>query len=286
MSTYEIEGVQGDANRCPNFPKIPAEGLFGPKSIAWMVNREQVTLLAGPAAAVLQIAHPKVARGVAEHSDFRKDSYGRLKRTLSAVRSITFGTGRDVYRVALGIQKMHERVMAKQSNTDAGYSALDSDLQLWVLATLIKGAVSNYELFVSLLSADEKHAYYQDMRAWGQFFGLSTSYGPRNWEEFEDYYATILHGNVLGSDPICAEVARQVVYPEHPLLFKLGTLPLSYLVTENLPPPLLERLGLRSERWTRTAWSVTKTLVPTVYSLLPDALRYPVEYRRARTLWN
>ncbi|MDP9398691.1 MAG: oxygenase MpaB family protein, partial [Actinomycetota bacterium] len=66
-------------------PGVPGDpGLFGPASTAWSVLRERVVLLGGPAALLLQVAHPLVAAGVAEHSDFRADPLHRLRATLDA----------------------------------------------------------------------------------------------------------------------------------------------------------------------------------------------------------
>lgn len=268
------------------FPEMPPEGLFGPKSLAWKINREHVTLLGGPAAAVLQIAHPKVARGVADYSDFRKDSYGRFKRTLMAVRTISFGTRREVLHVAENIRKMHFRVRSSQSEVGERYRALDEDLLLWVLTTLVTGAIFSYERFVGALSLEEKNAYLQDMRVWGECFGLSRCYGPQGWDEFEAYYFSMINGPILGGDPICAEVAQKVVFPERPLLFRVVARPLSYLVTEIVPPPVLKRLGLRSTFLGRLKWCFTKATVPFLYSMFPEAWRFPSEYRRSCKIWS
>jgi uncharacterized protein (DUF2236 family) len=51
-------------------------GLFGPGSLTWRVNREGVLLLGGGRALLLQVAHPLVAAGVAEHSNYREDPFG------------------------------------------------------------------------------------------------------------------------------------------------------------------------------------------------------------------
>ena len=59
-------------------------GLYGPDSEAWRLNREAMLLLgAGPRALLLQLAHPAVAAGVADHSDFRADPWRRLAGTLA-----------------------------------------------------------------------------------------------------------------------------------------------------------------------------------------------------------
>src|SRR5437763_17101094 len=68
-------------------------GLYGPGSEAWRLNREALLLLgAGPRALLLQIAHPLVAEGVDQHSDFRSDPWRRLAGTLRLYLRIVYGT--------------------------------------------------------------------------------------------------------------------------------------------------------------------------------------------------
>jgi hypothetical protein len=56
----------------------PTRSLFGPDSVTWRVNREAILLLGGGRALLLQVAHPLVAAGVAEHSNFRTAPLTRL----------------------------------------------------------------------------------------------------------------------------------------------------------------------------------------------------------------
>ncbi len=72
------------------------QGLFGPGSLTWRVNREGVLLLGGGAAVILQVAHPLVAAGVAQHSRYREDPWGRLYRTLDLTTRMVFGRDRSV----------------------------------------------------------------------------------------------------------------------------------------------------------------------------------------------
>src|SRR6476646_9061202 len=77
----------------PGSPSGADAGLYGPSSEAWRLNREAMLLLgAGPRALLLQIAHPLVAAGVAEHSDFRSDPWARLSGTLRSYLRIVYGT--------------------------------------------------------------------------------------------------------------------------------------------------------------------------------------------------
>ncbi len=293
-----IIAVNGES-RTPSFPTVPPEGLFGPGSMIWKINRERVVLLGGPAAAILQIAHPKIARGVLEHSDFRRDALGRLKRTLAAVYTVAFGTGEEVARTARAIAKLHHRIRGDALANGSGqppspqppeepqqaareaYSAFDADLQLWVVATLVITAVEIFESFVEPLTPEEKQRYLEEMRRWGEFFGLDRNFGPQRWPEFQAYWREMLEGGILGSHPESAGLTRAIVRPETPWWLWLATAPTAFLSTEIVPPPLREKLGLHSHRWTRAAWRITRCTLPPLCRLLPGAIRFAAPYRKA-----
>src|SRR6202165_5152051 len=105
------------------------QGLFAEDSITRRVNRENVLLLGGGRALLMQLAHPKVAAGVDEHSDFRSDPIRRLRRTLRMTMAIVFGDRETALAAARGVQHVHAGVQG------AGYRALDPDLLMWVYAT-------------------------------------------------------------------------------------------------------------------------------------------------------
>ena len=69
-----------------------AAGLFGPGSVSWRVDREVLVLAGGSCALLMQAAHPVVAAGVAQHSTYRADPFGRLLRTLTSSFDVVFGS--------------------------------------------------------------------------------------------------------------------------------------------------------------------------------------------------
>src|SRR5438477_3387872 len=97
-------------------------GLFPRHAIIRQVNGEGVLLLGGGRALLMQLAHPSVAAGVGDHSDFRADPFTRLRRTLEASYTMVFGTEEEARRVAAGIRAVHDRVVGP------GYSANDPEL--------------------------------------------------------------------------------------------------------------------------------------------------------------
>src|SRR5258708_7938737 len=107
-------------------------GFYGRGSEAWALNREAMLLLgAGPRALLLQLAHPQVAAGVADHSDFRTDPWARLRATLRSYLAIVYGTGTAARAEIRRLNALHRTI------TGPTYRARDPELSLWVHATLV-----------------------------------------------------------------------------------------------------------------------------------------------------
>lgn len=240
----------------------------------WRVNREYVVLLAGAAAAVLQVAHPQVAMGVYAHSDFQNDPTGRLQRTLDAVYAVAFGTPEQAAAMQGRVAAMHAKVRGE------GYSAFDADAQLWVLATLIMGSVSMYRRFVGPLSDAELNQLLLENRVFGKMFGVKPDAVPDSWPEFLRYWNSMLHGPVLGAHPLCAPVAQAVLCPTHGRMKMLAPV-FRALALEFLPPALQLRLGLRAGRYDQNLWQLMDVILPNVLGVLPPSLRFVRSYRNA-----
>ena len=111
-----------------------------------------VLLLAGGRALLMQLAHPKVAAGVAEHSHFKADPLGRLYRTMSAMWSIVFDETSAARASLEQVKSVHRRIHGIVSPAESlpfgtHYDALDIELLLWVHATLIDSAMVAYDHF-------------------------------------------------------------------------------------------------------------------------------------------
>jgi uncharacterized protein (DUF2236 family) len=137
------------------------EGFFSPDRMIWQVDREMVLLLAGGRALLMQLAHPKVAAGVAEHSHFKNDPLGRLYRTMSAMWSIGFDETSAARASLEQVKSVHRRIHGIVSPAESlpfgtPYDALDVELLLWVHATLIDSAMVAYDIFGKPLAPDEK----------------------------------------------------------------------------------------------------------------------------------
>ncbi len=66
-------------------------GLFGPESITWRIHGDFSSMLCGGVSALLlQMLHPLALAGVWDHSSFREDMLGRLRRTSQFISATTF----------------------------------------------------------------------------------------------------------------------------------------------------------------------------------------------------
>lgn len=219
-------------------------GLFGPGSVTWRVNRQGAVLIGGGAAAILQVAHPLVAAGVGEHSNYDTDPWGRLYRTLDITTRITFGSTEESDKAARAIQMAHKRVHGRLP-WDAGrfpagtpYDANDPELQLWVHATLVATSLTVYTRWIGDLAIGEQRRFYDEQKTMGEAFGVPRDMQPATLPEFWRYYEEMLASDALASTPVLHEVTRSIMRPKLPL----GGRPLSDAVK-------LATAGLMTPRW-------------------------------------
>lgn len=130
---HQVLGLTGMALKEIDFEHPVGEpGLFGPQSAIWPVHGDFTSMLCGGISALLlQMLHPLALAGVWDHSSFREDIFGRLRRTSQFISATTFATEPDAERLIAKVQAIHMRI----SGTDVDgtpYAASDPDLLTWV----------------------------------------------------------------------------------------------------------------------------------------------------------
>jgi uncharacterized protein (DUF2236 family) len=236
-------------------------GFYGPASQMWRVNREAVLLGSGPAALLLQLAHPLVAEGVAAHSDFAADPFARLRRTLRTTLAMVFGDGHSAELAIAELNRIHARVRGPVLDPEAGaatgashYRALDPELLLWVQATLVIMSVRAYDRWVGPLAQAERERLWLESRATGERLGIPLAASPQSWAELLEWFERQLApgGPVVVTDT-ARRLAASIIRPPLPLapgpLVDLAVLPGLAL----LPPRVRDGYGI--------AWSPRKELL-------------------------
>jgi uncharacterized protein (DUF2236 family) len=255
-------------------------GYFPPDSMIWRLSRERSLLLGGGRALLMQVAHPLVAAGVSNHSDYRENPWRRLEGTMNSVWTAVFGTKADADRIGAQVRSLHGRVRGRTQRRlgpyPAGtrYSASDPELLMWVHATLVETALAVYESWVRPLSIEEKAGYYDDMKVLAQIFGTPISVIPPTLGDFRDYMSERLE-----SDEICAtaparEIADSVLHPPLPAPLRPAWRVVGLLTAGLLPPKLREQYGFGWDPARRAVFAASREWVRRVaLPLLPDMVR-------------
>lgn len=242
-------------------------GFFADDAVIRRVNRENVLpLFGGVRALLMQIAHPKVAAGVDEHSEFRKHPVRRLRRTLLMTMAIVFGDRETATTAARAINQLHARVRGD------GYHALDPDLLLWVHATLVDTALVTYETFVQRLSPREREDFYQEMKLVGEMLGVPRDHFPARLADFETYMDSMIAGPVR-VDARSFELSREIRRPRLRLLPGAAMVPLDVITAGLLHPTLREQFRLPWGRGQQRAFRIAVKTLPRAIALTPPLLR-------------
>ena len=225
---------------------------------------------------LLQVAHPLVAAGVADHSEFHRDLWKRLARTLRALYLITFGTKQEADFAGAAVQAVHEHVhgvtLEPLGRFPAGtpYAAADPELMLWVHATLVDASLAAYQRFHEPLSPEEQERYYDEMALVARIFGTPASVIPRRLSDFRDYFSSCVDGDTIEVTRPAREIAGVILDAPLPLALQaLG--PAHRLATAvQLPPRLRSEYGLR---WTPAHAVALRLVARTVRLTARPALR-------------
>ena len=192
-------------------------GLFWPGSQVWHISRERLLLLGGPAAVLLQFAHPLIAAGVAAHSSFQDDPLGRLRAVLNITLTVVFGDRQQALAAAVRVGEVHWRVQGRLPGrlrvlpAGSRYRASDPQLALWVPATLVMVALEVVGQFVSPLGSQQRTGYYQQSKPFARLFGVTEQLLPDDYEGFQAYLRRMLHGPELAVDQTAQELATAVL---------------------------------------------------------------------------
>jgi uncharacterized protein (DUF2236 family) len=242
-------------------------GLFDESSITRRINRENILLLGGGRALLMQLAHPKVAAGVDEHSDFRTHPIRRLRRTIRMTMAIVFGDRDTALAAARGVNQAHARVQG------AGYRALDPDLLLWVYATLADTALVTYEAFVKRLLPRERDEFHQEFKLLGELLGIPRDTFPNTVRDFGEYMEQMVSSGPVRVGARARELAAQITKPRVWLLPGPAMIPLNVVTTGLLAPALREQYGLAWGPSQQRVYRLAVAVVPRVIALTPPLLR-------------
>jgi uncharacterized protein (DUF2236 family) len=254
-------------------PSDEAAGLFGPGSVSWRIDRELLVLAGGSCALLLQAAHPSVAAGVAQHSTYATDPFGRLLRTLESSFAVVFGSRSEAEATIRRVNAIHGAVRGLRAD-GRPYSALDAEALLWVHATLVDTALRVYDRFVSPLSPDDAQRYHEESARVAVALGVPAGDLPPTIRDLREWMAAMIASGRVHVTADARRIARTVLYPTRfPPRLAWDAAHLVSLAT--LPDPIRRQYRIRwseaRERGVRRIAAASTRLLPLVPGLLKHA---------------
>ena len=268
----------------------PAEGLFGPDSISWRINREAGLFLAAGYATLLQLAHPWVAAAISQHSTTLHDPIGRFHQTFRVMFTMSFGPVEQAIATARHMHIRHQSIRGTMPEpvgafaAGSRYEANEVQALLWVYATLIDTSVLAYDLILPALTSEERERYFAESRRSATFFGIPLDAWPHDWRQFEEYMESMYLSDTLAVSPVARHLARQVLSGAGSWL----RIPSWYraLTAHLLPLRLREEFGLAYGERERQSAERALGWIRRVYPRLPESVRFVGPYREALSRLN
>jgi uncharacterized protein (DUF2236 family) len=161
-------------------------GLFGPDSVCWKVHADFTSMMTGGISALLlQALHPLALAGVWDHSTFRTDILGRLRRTATFISGTTFGSQHDALALIERVKRIHLGVTGVGPD-GRPYRASDPALLTWVHVAEVSSFMAAHLRYVNpLLSVAAQDQYFAETARIAEMLGASNI--PRSRAEIDAY---------------------------------------------------------------------------------------------------
>jgi uncharacterized protein (DUF2236 family) len=202
-------------------------GLFGPDSVTWKVHADPAMALGGLRALLLQAVHPLAMAGVAQHSGYRSDPWGRLFRTAEYVGAVTYGTTAEAQRAAARVRGVHRRLSGVEPESRLAYRVDDPALLCWVHCAEADSFLAAYRSCGGRLGRGEADAYLGEQVRAAALVGIDPATVPATEAALSAYFRAIRPQLRVTAD------ARQALW---------------FILTPPMPCRRVPR-GRRSRRW-------------------------------------
>ena len=161
------------------------DGLFGPAAVAWRVHGDVTSMMVGGVAGLLlQMLHPVVLAGVWDHSNFRQDMLGRLRRTARFIAMTTYGGPEEAAAAIARVRGIHDHVSGTLPD-GTPYVASDPALLAWVHVTETTCFLDSWVRYAEPgMSRAEQDRYFAEMAQIGSALGADPV--PRTRQEARD----------------------------------------------------------------------------------------------------
>lgn len=283
VSSGDLEALLASVAREPGSSQA---GIFGPSSITWKIDRESALFLGAGRAALLQLAHPWVTAALSQHSSLLAKPLARFHNTFRVVFTMVFGTRSQAFGSARRLHALHTQIRGElpegvgRYERGAHYEANEIGALRWVFATLVDSALVAYECVLPPLTAAERERYYAEARTMAALFGISAHALPGDWTAFAGYTEEMLQSDLLGVTDQARMLAKNLLRGAGSWICP----PLWYraLTAYWMPERFRDEFGLEYGAAARRSAEHARHWLPTVYTRLPEFLRFVGPYQEAQ----
>lgn len=203
-----VRGVFNDVEGGETPVPVSDEALFARDTPIRMVHADIVAMMVGGIRGLLlQMLHPHALQGVLDHSNFRADMHGRLRRTARFIALTTFGHRDDAMTAIARVNRIHGGVSGTLPD-GTPYSASDPRTLAWVHVAEATSFLAAYLRHVRPdMKGRDQDEYFRQFATVARELGADPV--PENRREAEAIFRE-LRGE-LGSSPAAREVAQLVL---------------------------------------------------------------------------
>ncbi len=248
------------------------DGYYTADSVTWRVHSDTAMFVGGIRALLEQALHPQAMAGVAAHSNFREDAWGRLQRTGDYVGTLTFGSKEEADKLSARVRKVHEMLKVDEP-----------ELLLWVHMAMVDAFLDTAVRSGLKLSPTEQDKYVDEMVTFAELVGIESREVPRTVGQMENYFQEIMPK--LSASDDAKRAALFIALPPLPPLLRFGTpiAPLWGGIT-SLAAAALPRWARKLYGWPTVpgqdnATDLALKATRSALLFLPESLRQPQNFK-------
>jgi uncharacterized protein (DUF2236 family) len=255
--------------------------IVGPESLTWQFGSDVRLYLAPLYPLLLQVAHPTVAAGVRDYSDFDRRPWQRLWGTIDYLLVLHYG-GADAVATGRRLRELHKRFTGVRADGEP-YYALEREAYAWVHATLLEAYVSGHRHFGRPMTREQVERFYREYVGLGRLVGVREDDLPPDWTGFRAYFERMTEHELVANETVerVLRAVRNPAAPEVPFLpeslWRALRVPAGRAIYVGgaglLSPGLRARLGIRwtsrDESQFRALGAASRALTP----VLPKRLK-------------
>jgi len=254
-------------------------GIYSPESIVWKVHSDPSMLIGGVRALFQQALHPVAMAGVATHSNFREDAWGRLQRTGDYVTTLTFGTTEQALELTSRVRRVHTKL------------GLDNPHELlWVHMAMVDSFLDVAYRSGMALSTEDKDIYIAQMVDFAELVGIPRSDVPTTLAQLKEYFKIIAPELTATDD--AKRAAIFLTLPPLPTVIRFATpaapawAALSSLAAASLPRWARDLYGWPTLPAQELATNLSLFATRKSLSLIPSAFIAPPIFHEGIRRWQ